>query len=335
MTTFTGYAAPAAGEKLKKQDFTPGPLKDDEVELDVIACGICHSDISMIDNDWGMSSYPLVPGHEVIGRISQVGANVSHLKEGQIVGVGWFWRACLTCNQCMSGKHHHCGDVSGTIVGHAGGFADKVRTQGAWAIPLPDGLDPVTAGPLLCGGVTVFSPIVDYGVLPTDRVGVIGIGGLGSMALQFLKAWGCEVWAFTTSMDKEEQLKDLGAHHVANTRDKKSLEGLKGQFDFILSTVNVELPWAAYVSALAPEGRLVTVGAVLKDMEIPAFGLIAGQKTVGGSDTGSPARMATMLNFAARHNITPKTEVFDMADVNQALDHVRAGKARYRAVLKA
>lgn len=335
MTTVNAYAAMQAGEDLKPYEYELGDLEAGQIDVDVIACGLCHSDLSMINNDWRNSSYPLVPGHEVIGKVSAVGPNVRHLEVGQTVGVGWMSGSCLTCHTCMSGSHHHCGSAQGTIIGRHGGFADKIRAQAAFAVALPDGLDPTTAGPLFCGGVTVFSPIVDYDIKPTDKVGVIGIGGLGHLALQFLNAWGCEVTAFTTSDDKREELKELGAHNVVNTRDEDALKKLRGQFDAVISTVNVELPWNKYIAALAPRGRLITVGIVTKPMPISAGQLVGGQKAVGGSDTGSPAMIATMLEFCARHGITPQTELFDMKDVNDAIAHLHDGKARYRVVLKA
>ena len=334
MTTINAWAASEAGAKLEPYTFDPGPLGADEVEVAVTSCGICHSDLSMLDNEWGMSKFPFVPGHEAIGTVAAVGANVSHLKEGQTVGVGWMAHSCLHCQQCLKGDQHHCAEAQGTIVGRHGGFADRIRAQAAWTVPLPDGITPEEAGPLFCGGITVFAPIVDYGVKPTDRVGVIGIGGLGHMALKFLQAWGCEVWAFTTSPDKEEEAKGFGAHKVANTRDASQLQALAGKFDFILSTVNVPLPWADYLAALAPRGRFVNVGAVVeKPLEIPAFSIIPGAKQVGGSDIGSPAMVATMLGFCARHDIAPQIETFPFDKVNEAMDHLRAGKARYRIVL--
>lgn len=335
MSTMTvhAYAAKSAKSELEPFEYALGALGHDEVDIDVTSCGICHSDLSMVNNDWGMSQYPLVPGHEVIGTVSAVGGGVKSVKVGQTVGVGWMNGSCLTCRPCLSGSQHHCNKAQATIVGHHGGFADKVRAQAAWAIPLPDGLSAEAAGPLFCGGVTVFSPIIDYNIQPTDRVGVVGIGGLGHLAVKFLKAWGCEVYAFTTSADKTDELKALGAHHVVNTRDTDALGKLRGKLDAVISTVNVKLPWHDYLAALAPRGRLITVGAVGEPMAIPAFSLIAGSKALGGSDTGAPARIATMLDFCARHDILPEIETYKMDDVNAAIARLESGKARYRVVL--
>ncbi len=332
MANIKAYAAMEAGGALEPYDYDPGALGYSEVEIAVAACGLCHSDLSMIDNDWRGSRYPLVPGHEAIGTITDIGKGVAHLQIGQSVGVGWNAQSCQHCSPCLSGSQHRCRELVTTIAGR-GGFADRVRVQDIWAVPLPAGLEAKSAGPLFCGGITVFAPFLDFGLKPTDRIGIIGIGGLGHLAVQFARAWGCEVTAFTTSMDKEAELKDLGAHHVVNTKDGEALKSLRGQFDFILSTVNVALPWHKYMAALAPKGHLITVGAVDEPMAIPAFSMISGQKSVGGSDTGSPDRVAKMLEFCLRHDIKPMVDYFPMAKINEAIAHLKAGKARYRVVL--
>lgn len=333
MGTISAYSASAAGAQLEKIEYDPGELASDQVEIDVVACGLCHSDLSMIENEWGFARYPLVAGHEVVGRIRKLGTGVTHLEEGQMVGVGWLSQSCLTCAQCSQGSHHHCRKARPTIVGRYGGFADKVRAQAAWAIPLPDGLDPKAVGPLFCGGITVFAPMLDYGLLPIHKVAVIGIGGLGHLALKFAKAWGCEVTAFTSSADKTDELKELGAHYVVNSKDNDAIAALKGRFDMIISTVNVNLPWFNYMAALAPRGKLVQVGIVTEPMPIHSMSLVAGQKSVGGSDTGSPSTIATMLEFCARHTIEPQVEYFEMSDINDAIARLKSGKARYRIVL--
>lgn len=330
---FHAYAAEAPGQPLRPFEYDPGEMKPDEVEVRVTSCGICHSDLSMLNNEWGMTQYPLVPGHEIIGVVENVGPAVTHLKPGQVVGVGWFSRACMHCRQCMHGDHNLCQTSEGVIVGRHGGFADRVRCQAAHAIPLPESLDPKSAGPLLCGGITVFNPIVQFGVLPTHRVAVLGIGGLGHLAVQFLSKWGCEVTAFTSSDTKRDEARAMGAHHVVNSRDPAALEPLAGSLDYIISTVNVSLAWDAYLGALAPKGRLHLVGAVLEPIPVSAFGLIMPQRSISGSPVGSPATIATMLDFCARHAIAPITETFPMSKVNDAFEHLGSGKARYRIVL--
>ena len=332
--TFHGWAAMKPGDKLTPIDFQPGELLPEQVQVKVESCGICHSDLSMLENDWGNSVYPLVPGHEVIGIIEKLGNQAKGLAIGDRVGIGWFAGSCLSCRPCLSGRHQLCSSAEQTIVGRHGGFADRVRADWEWAIKLPDSMDAASAGPLFCGGITVFAPIMDCGVKPTDRVGVIGIGGLGHLALQFLNKWGCEVTAFTSSESKADEARKLGAHHVVGTRDTAALAKLAGMFDFILVTANVALDWDSYIAALGPDGRLHFVGAVLEPVAVAAFSLIGGRKSVSGSPLGSPATVATMLDFCARHGIAPVTETFGLNDVNAALDHLRSGKARHRVVLK-
>lgn len=331
---FHGWAAMGAGEALTEFEYDPGELKPDQVQVKVESCGICHSDLSMLENAWGISTYPLIAGHEVVGTIEKIGAQTKGLAVGDRVGLGWFSGSCLSCQPCLTGRHQLCGRSEGIIVGRHGGFADRVRANWEWAVKLPESLDAASAGPLFCGGITVFSPIVDFGVKPTDRVGVIGIGGLGHLALQFLNKWGCEVTAFTSSESKADEARKLGAHHVVGTRDTAALEKLKGTFDFILVTANVALDWDSYIAALAPDGRFHFVGAVLEPVPVAPFSLISGRKSVSGSPLGSPATVTKMLEFCARHGIAPVTETFPMSEVNAALDHLRSGKARHRVVLK-
>ncbi len=332
MTIIKAYAAHEAGGVLEPFEFEVGALGPHEIEMTVESCGLCHSDLSMINNDWRSSQYPLVAGHEAIGIVTAMGDHVQNLQIGQRVGAGWNAYSCMHCSPCLSGRQQRCQSLTTTIRGR-GGFADRLRVQDIWAVPLPDGLDAKSAGPLFCGGITVFAPLLDFGVKPTDKVAIIGIGGLGHLALQFTRAWGCEVTAFTSHMDKASELTALGAHHVVNSRDDAALKALRGQFDFILSTVNVSLPWHRYMASLAPEGQLITVGMVKDPMGISAGAMISGQKSVGGSDTGAPDMVAKMLDFCARHNITPTAEYFPMQDINAAIDHLKSGKARYRVVL--
>lgn len=334
MSTVKAYAASSPKAALQPFKFTQGPLGEEEVEIAVDYCGICHSDLSVLHNDWGNAKYPLVPGHEASGRVAAVGSRVKNLKVGDRVGLGWFSRSCMGCHDCLSGDHNLCVGNEDTIIGRHGGFAERVRAHWAWAVPIPEGVDPAKAGPLFCGGITVFNPIVQYGVRPTDRVGVVGVGGLGHLAVQFLNKWGCEVFAFTSSESKTAELRALGAHHVVNSKDPAQFQSLARSLDFIMVTVNVPLDWNAYVATLAPRGRLHFVGAVLEPLNIGVFPLLMGQRSVSASPLGSPATTATMLDFCARHGVAPVTETFPMSKVNDALEHLASGKARYRVVLK-
>jgi uncharacterized zinc-type alcohol dehydrogenase-like protein len=333
---FKAYAAAAQGEKLKPFEFDPGSLREEQVEIAVEYCGVCHSDLSMYENEWGMTAYPFVPGHEVVGKVVAAGDHVKNVKVGQRVGLGWFSGSCMSCHQCLSGDHNLCSGVPGreeTIVHRHGGFADRVRCHWLWATPLPEALDYTKAGPLFCGGLTVFNPILQSGVKPTDRVGVIGIGGLGHMALAFLNKWGCEVTAFTSSDSKRDEAIKLGAHNVVNSRDQAQLKKIQGSMNFILTTVNATLDWQSYIDALAPKGKMVTVGVIAEPVKLAAFPLIAGQKSFSGSPLGSPSTTELMIDFCARHKISPVTESFKFSEINEAFEHLKAGKARYRIVL--
>jgi alcohol/geraniol dehydrogenase (NADP+) len=332
MTTVSAYALTEPGSPLEEFQYELGDLPPTQVDIKISSCGICHSDLSMMQNDWEMTQYPLVPGHEVVGTVEAVGTAVIHLQPGDTVGVGWTSGSCMSCHQCMSGDHNLCADSQGTIVGRHGGFADRIRAESAWTVKIPTGVEALSAGPLFCGGITVFNPIVQHNVRPFDRVAVVGIGGLGHMALQFLAKWGCEVTAISTNPAKEEKARSLGAHHFLNGRDADALTSTSGNFDFILSTVNVELDWDAYVNMLGPKGHLHLVGAAPR-VGSGVFPLILGQKTIGGSPIGSPATVATMLDFCARHQIAPNIRTFEMNKVNEALDVLKNESPAERLVL--
>lgn len=327
------YAAFEAGGMLQPFEYDPGILNDHEVEITIEYCGICHSDLSMLHNEWGITQYPFVPGHEIVGTISAKGNSVHNLQLGQRAGLGWHSGYCMTCYSCLSGDHNLCVQSESTIVNRHGGFADKVRAHSASVVTLPDNIDVQSAGPLFCAGITVFNPLLQFNISPTANVAVIGIGGLGHIALQFLRAWGCQVTAFTTSDDKKNEALALGAHKVLDTRDPAQLTAASNQFDLILSTVNVKLDWNAYLATLRPKGRLHFLGVTLESLDINVFPLIAGQYSISGSPTGSPTSMIAMLNFANRHNIKPVVEIFPFDKVNEALAKLASGKAKYRIVL--
>jgi len=331
---YKAWTVKAAKQPMALETVDLGPLGAEDVEVAVEHCGLCHSDVSVFNNDWGNSQYPAILGHEVVGRVTAVGPNAKGRRVGQRVGVGWFSASDMHCRQCMSGNHHLCPQVQATIIGHRGGFASHIRAHWAWAFPLPEKLNFADAGPLLCGGVTVFAPLTRF-ARPTDRVGIIGIGGLGHMAVKFAAAYGCDVTAFTASESKFEEAKGFGANHAVSTKNSAGIKRLGGTFDLLISTVNVKLDWDALIGTLAPNGRLHVVGAVLEPIPVAAFSLILQQRSVSGSPTGSPVAIETMLDFAARHNIAPQTEHFPMSKINDAFARLASGKARYRIVLDA
>jgi len=334
MALIDAWVATAAKQKLVRQQLDLGPLWTEDVEVEVENCGLCHSDLSVLNNDWGFSQYPAVLGHEVIGRVVAVGSAAKGLEVGQRVGIGWTAGSCMYCKQCMSGNQHLCPQAQPTIVGHRGGFASHVRSHWAWALPLPEQINFAEAGPLLCGGITVFNPLAMY-AKPTSRIGIVGIGGLGHMGVKFAAASGCDVTAFTSSESKFDEARGFGANHVVSSRDSATIRKLASAFDLLIVTVNVTLDWEAMIASLAPNGRMHVVGAVLEPIPVVAFPMIAGQKSVSGSPTGSPVAIETMLDFAARHNITPQNEHMPMSRINEAFERLEAGKARYRIVLDA
>jgi uncharacterized zinc-type alcohol dehydrogenase-like protein len=331
---YKAWVAKAAKQPLALESVDLGPLGPEDVEVAVENCGLCHSDVSALSNEWGISQYPAILGHEVIGRVTAVGPNARRLRVGQRVGVGWYSASCMHCRQCMSGSQHLCAQAQATILGHRGGFATHVRSHWAWAIPLPEKLNFADAGPLLCGGITVFAPLAMY-ARPTDRVGVIGIGGLGHMAVKFAAAYGCDVTAFTSSESKFDEAKAFGANHVVSSKDSAAIQKLAGNFDLLISTVNAKLDWDALISTLAPNGRLHVVGVVPEPIPVAVFPLIVGQRSVSGSPSGSPVAIETMLDFAARHDVAPQTEHLPMRRINEAFARLESGKARYRIVLDA
>jgi alcohol/geraniol dehydrogenase (NADP+) len=334
MSQIHGLAAYAAGAELLRFHYEPGELAPHEVEIAITHCGICHSDLHLIANDWGVSQYPFIPGHEVIGTVEALGAEVKGFTPGQRVGLGWQSSSCGVCEWCIQGKENLCAQMEATCIHRHGGYAERVHASARFVVPIPDALESPSAAPLLCGGITVYSPLRDHGVNPSSRVGVIGIGGLGHIAIQFANTFGAEVTAFSTSPAKEEEAQALGAHHFVNMRETRALRDVAGQFDLILSTVNADQDWSIFLQALRPTGTLAFVGVTPNPVTLgPIFPLIAQQKSVAGSPIGSPSRIREMLDVAARHGIKAQIEAFPMAKANEAIEKVKKNKVRYRAVL--
>lgn len=328
-----GLAVHAAGAQLVPYRYEPGELKANEVEVRISHCGVCHSDIHLIDNDWGFSRYPFIPGHEIVGEVTAVGSEVRDRAVGERVGIGWQADSCGICEWCRQGDEHLCASAQPTCVGRNGGYADSVRVNSRFAIPVPEILDSENVAPLLCAGITVYAPMRNHGVRPSSRVGVVGIGGLGHLGLQFAKAFGAEVTALSTSKDKEAEALKMGADHFVNSRDMGELKKVAGSFDFLLSTVSADQDWQALVNCLRPKGTLCVVGVPPSPISIQAFSLLAGQKSVSGSPIGSPRDLHEMLDVAARHGVKAITERFPMAKANEAIAKVKKSKVRYRAVL--
>lgn len=313
--------------------YTPGDLGLQEVEIGISHCGICHSDLHLISNDWGISQYPFIPGHEIIGTVTAVGPEVRSLKVGQRVGLGWQSNSCGECEWCTRGMENLCLSAEATCVHRHGGYADRVRANSRFVIPVPDALPSEQAAPLLCGGITVYNPMRTHNINPSSRVGIVGVGGLGHIAIQFARVFGAEVTAFSTSAAKEAEARQLGASHFVNTRESKAMKEVAGTQDFILSTINADQDWGVYIQALRPTGTLCFVGVPPSAVSIHTFPLISGLRTISGNPTGSPYRLREMLDVAARHGVKAQTESFPMAKANEAIEKVKKNKVRYRAVL--
>ncbi|HEY2030454.1 MAG TPA: NAD(P)-dependent alcohol dehydrogenase [Myxococcales bacterium] len=306
-------------------------LGDGEVDIAVDHCSVCHSDVHLLDGDWGEVQRPLVPGHEVVGRVVRKGREVP-LAEGAVVGLGWQAGACGACAACRSSREHLCsGGKVRTCVNRPGGFAERVRCSAKFCFEIPAGLDPRTAAPLLCAGLTVFSPLSRLGAARGKRVGVVGFGGLGHLAVSFASALGAEVLAFDVDLSKRDLARQVGARELIDSRGALPANAV----DLLLVTTHAVLPWTQWMSVLDLEGTLCLVGVPGAPLTVAVEPLMDEQKRVTGSVIGSPATMREMLAFAARHRIEPIVERMPMSAANEAVLRVRRGQARMRIVLDA
>lgn len=334
MTKFTAFAALNAKEKLQQWQYEPAPLEDNQIEIKVTHNGLCHTDIHMRDNDWGVSKFPLVAGHEVVGLVTEIGAKVTHFKTGDRVGCGWIRNSCRLCDHCLKGEENICRrGYTGLIVGNHGGFADKLRINADFVYKIPDALDSASAAPLLCAGITVYTPLRTYIKNPGMKVGIIGIGGLGHLAIKFARAMGAEVTAISSSSNKEAEAKEFGAHHFQLWGNAETMKEAIASFDLLLTTASAELDWDLAFSLLANNGVLCFLGIPVSSINVPLIPLIFGQKSVAGSVVGGRKFMTEMLEFAAINQIKPMIETMPLSQINEAMDQVAANKARYRIVL--
>lgn len=319
--TFHAWATHSPGADLRPFDYEPDPLVRDEVEILISHCGICHSDVHLVDGDWG-DVFPVVPGHEIIGTVVEgAGSEV-----GTRVGVGWQRDSCGHCEYCRAGEEELCAESQATCMGHFGGFADRIRVSRRFTFAIPAALASETAAPLLCGGITVWSPLRRYATAGS-RVAVIGIGGLGHLALQLAHALGCEVTAFSRSPDKETDARGFGAGEFITG------EPSRGAYDLVINTAPAAPDMDVFLRSLRPRGVFCQVGASPEPLIVQGRRLVGGRHTVTGSAIGSPARIRELLEFAARHEVRAATEVVPMTSANQALDRTRRSLARYRMVL--
>ncbi len=305
------------------------PPTGHDVDVDVVHCSLCHSDVHLLDGDWGDVARPLVPGHEIIGRVARVGEHAS-LTLGTLVGIGWQAGSCGGCAACLTDREHLCtGGKVRTCVGRQGGFATRVRADARFCFELPVGLDAATAAPLLCAGLTVFSPLERLGAKAGTRVGVVGVGGLGHLAVRFARALGAEVIGFDTDVSRRALARELGASELVDARGPLP----EAAVDLLLVTTHAPLPWDAWMRVLDLEGTACVVGVASGKLEVAFDPLMDAQKQITGSVIGSPSTMRRMLAFAAAHGIAPMVERMPLASVNEAITQLRAGNARLRIVL--
>ncbi|KAH9664264.1 putative cinnamyl alcohol dehydrogenase 6 [Citrus sinensis] len=337
-----GWAARDSSGHLSPFKFSRRETGDEDVRLKVLYCGICHTDLSNIKNEWGFSLFPMVPGHEIAGEVTEVGSKVRKVKVGDKVGVGCMVGACHSCESCANDLENYCPkmiltyssiNTDGTIT--YGGYSDHMVANERYIVRFPDSMPLDAAAPLLCAGITVYSPLKYFGLAEQGKhVGIVGLGGLGHVAVKFAKAFGAKVTVISTSPSKKtEVLEHLGADSFLNSRDPDQLQGAMGTLDGIIDTVSAVHPILPLVGLLKSQGKLVLVGAPDKPLELPVISLIMGRKTVSGSSTGGMKETQEMIDFAAKHNITADIEVISMDYVNTAMERLAKADVRYRFVI--
>jgi uncharacterized zinc-type alcohol dehydrogenase-like protein len=335
------YAAPAAAEPLVPTVVERREVGPTDVLIEVTHAGICHSDIHTVRGEWGPQSYPLVPGHEIVGVVAEVGPQVTRHRVGDRVGVGCMVNSCRECANCRSGNEQYCldgmvgtyGAVDRDGTTTQGGYSTHVVVDADFVLRVPDGIDPAAAAPLLCAGITTYSPLRRWGAGPGRRVAVVGLGGLGHMAVKLASAMGAEVTVLSQSLKKQEDGLRLGADAYYATGDPDTFTELAGRFDLIVNTVSAAIDVNAYLSLLAVDGALVNVGAPADPLSVHAMSLIGGRRTFAGSMIGGIAETQEMLDFCAEHGIGAEVEVIAADQVNEAYERVLASDVRYRFVI--
>lgn len=330
----SGYAAKGLGQELEQFSYTPPQLKDEEVRVNITHCGLCFSDIHAIDDYYGITTFPFVPGHEIVGHVSEVGSAVSGLNEGDRVGIGWQGRSCTKCEWCMKGDDHLCTDIDKMGVWTPyGGFSSSTTADSRFVYSLPASMPSEVASVLLCAGIAVYSPLRSWATERKQKIGIVGVGGLGHLAIQFAHALGYEVTALSSSPDKEGEALALGADHFLVARDKTSLRQMKFSLDMVLYTGHGNNDFTALLRTLKKNGKLLMVGFPPQPFAFEPVDLVVYQLSVGGSFLGNRTMMREMLTFAQERGIMPKLELMPMSQVNEAIRRVKEGKARYRIVL--
>lgn len=342
MTTVKGYAAEKVGADLAPFSFDRRDVGPHDVAIDILYCGVCHSDVHQVRDEWGNSMFPMVPGHEIVGRITQVGEHVTAFKVGDLAGVGCMVDSCQTCSSCREDQEQYCelgfaGTYNGTEMDRKtptfGGYSNHVVVTENFVLHISDKLDPKRVAPLLCAGITTYSPLRQWNVGQGHRVAVVGLGGLGHMAVKFAAAMGAEVTVLSTSPKKEADAKELGAHKFVVTKDAEAMNGIGNYFDFIINTVSAPLDMNAYLGLLRLDGTMVLLGVPSEAPQVHAFNLIAKRRRLAGSLIGGIKETQEMLDYCAEHNIMSDVEVIPMADINTAYERMVKGDVHYRFVI--
>lgn len=341
MTQTKGYAAQSAETDLAPWNFERRDVGPHDVLIDILYCGVCHSDLHAIKNDWFPGIFPMVPGHEIVGRIRQTGPHVKRLKAGDLVGVGVMVDACMDCDNCRNHQEQFC-MVSGVQTYNNlgkdglptyGGYSNNIVVREEFVLTVSEKLTLAGVAPLLCAGITTYSPLRNWKVGKGHKLAVVGLGGLGHMAVKFGVAFGAEVTILSTSESKREDAKSLGAHHFIVTKDAEQVATVQSSFDFILDTVSAKHDINLYLGMLKTNGTHICVGAPPEPYEIPPFALLAGNKVVAGSGAGGLAQTQEMLDFCAENNIVSDIELIDLKDVHIAFNRMLKGDVRYRFVI--
>lgn len=343
MANAKGYAAESADSELAPISFERREPRPDDVSIEIDYCGVCHTDIHFAENDWGVTQFPVVPGHEIIGRVTAVGSDVTDYKVGDTVGVGCMVDSCRTCSACETGLEQYCQEgMTATYNGEDrhdgsityGGYSDSVIVSERFVVKVPEKLDPVSAAPILCAGITTYSPLRHYGVRAGHKVGVIGMGGLGHMGVKFAKALGAEVTIFTRSESKVAEAKQQGADHVVVSTDDHQMEAAAESFDFMLDTVPVQHDLNPYLNCLTFDGTHILVG-LLESVAPPleAGNLVFKRRVLAGSLIGGMPETQEVLDFCADHGITCDVEMIDIRNINEAYERMKKGDVKYRFVI--
>lgn len=342
MSEIKAYAAQSKEADLKPMDIERRELTDDDVKIDILYCGVCHSDLHQVRNDWKNSKYPVVPGHEIVGKVMAVGKNVSNFKEGDLVGVGCMVDSCQECGACKDDLEQFC-EKGATMTynskdkhmgGHTfGGYSENIVVDKEFVLKVPTNLDAKAAAPLLCAGITTWSPLAHWGVKEGDKVGVIGLGGLGHMGIKFAHAMGAHTVMITTSPDKSEDAKTLGADEVLISKNDDDMKKHAGSFDFLLNTIPVGHDVNPYLSLLKRDSTMVLVGAIEPLEAVHGGSVIMGRKRIAGSLIGGIKETQEMLDFCGEHDVVCDIEMIDMQNINEAYDRLTKSDVKYRFVI--